>query len=131
MSQKARVAHSKNVSSRRLLIESEENCDNTLEDPLVQKSQKLNGNVDNDETIMVNLCLLQRLGKLIAKDYVMQKLLFPAPEDFVFSSKSNSFLLLMRAHGTFERFDKPQYGGSHEYRTVEITAQNNLAESIR
>ena len=118
MSQKASVTHNKNVTSQKLLLETEENSDDFLEDQLVEKSQKLDGNVDDDEIIMVDSCpTATRLGRLTAKEYMMRVSVFPEAEDFVFSKEPNSFSQLMRSHMSNDAFTISEKDYEQFYRT--------------
>ena len=99
MSQQTSVTTCKNVTTQKIVLETEETSQDNLEDQLVEKSQKLDANSDDEEIVVVDSCpIATRLGRLTAKEYMMCRSVFPEPEDFVFSVKPNSFSQMMRAH---------------------------------
>ena len=99
MSHQTSVTATKNVTTQKISLETEETSVEHLEDQLVEKSEKLDGNSDDEEIVGVDACpIATRLGRLTAKEYMMCISVFPEPEDFVFSVKPNSFSQMMRAH---------------------------------
>ena len=105
MSQTTSVTRNKNVTTQKLTLDTEEECADNLEDQLVEKSQKLDGNSDDDEIVVVDSCpVATRLGRLTAKEYMMSTSVFPETDDFVFSVEPNSFCQMMRAHMKTDTF---------------------------
>ena len=63
MSQQTSVTTNKNVTTQKISLETEETSVEHLEDQLVQKSQKLDGNSNNEEVVVVDACpVTTRLG---------------------------------------------------------------------
>ena len=105
MPQSTTVTRNKNVTTQKIVLETEENCLDNLEDQLIEKSQKINGNSDDEEIVVVDACpVATRLGRLTAKQYMMSVSVFPEAEDFVFSHEPNSFCQMMRAHMKTDTF---------------------------
>ena len=77
MSQSTTVIQNKNITTQKIIFETEECDPGNLEDQLVEKSQKINGNSDNEEIVVVDACPVATwLGRLTCLLYTS-----PSPRD--------------------------------------------------